>query len=1413
MRAIGLIVWGFVAASFAHGVVAQQDFDSNARQGKALFDGHSLSGFNGESPYWRVEAGAIVGEIAPGTTLTKNTWLVWQEGQLSDFDLQFQFRITGKPGANSGVQFRSQVHSLNHVAGYQADLDMGTTWLGRIYDEEGRALLVERGTRVTIMPDGKRSSQTFAPAHQFAVLFREGEWNDYRIVAVGPQVDVYINGTLTSQLHDEEQNAADLTGALAFQLHSGGETRVEFRNIFLENLTANDVSRLRPLPAVEEEANRADSGTAPTSGQRALNLGFEDGTLGDWQVTGDAFTGQPVDQDGISNRWAGQTSGKEGRYFIGGYEKIGDRGVGTLESSPFLVTHPFGSVLIGGGKDRSTRAEIVLFESGVPARVLYEVSGDDREQMQRKSFDLREVLGKEIFIRLVDENAGGWGHLNFDDFRFHDSPPRQSLVSSQWRTTSNAVLHHLTNNVVDASQVGPVADTLRAMHVPNGFSVQPVAAEPLLHQPMAFTFDARGRLWVVEGHSYPQRRPEGEGVDRIVIFADEDHDGTFEKRSVFIEKLNLVSGLEVGFGGVWVGAAPYLLFIPDRDRDDIPDSEPQILLEGFGFADTHETLNSFMWGPDGWLYGNQGVFNQSNIGKPGSEPSERIGLNAGVWRYHPTRHQFEVFAHGGSNQWGLDFNQHGQIFMTHCRSFWGRGLTTHVIQGGHYWNQVNGGYAPFISAEELPQAPWIKNYLLASARYGHGEGGAGKPGSGEVYGGHSHVGTMIYLGDNWPDTYRNHLFTHNLHGHQINHQINQREAGGFNTIHAGEDVFFCSDPQFIGVDLQVGPDGAVYLSDWYDPRHCHNPNMELWDRGNGRIYRMQYDPTYQPAQVDYYQASDLELAETHLLKNDWHSRQARLELIDRSQHRRIDAMAIEKLKQICDSDLPVPQRLRALWTLHGLASLDEAFFARLLGDSSEYLRAWSVQLSCEQAPSQPWMERLLTLANYEQSLLVKRYLASAIQRLPTDAGLELGWLLAGQEANRNDRDLPKLLWQSIAQQTGKQWKLSDERIDSIRIPAIRDAAMWYAAKVSESGREFLLQRIINSNGEQRRHLLSLFSFAVSDARGVEQPREWTEIASELYESSDHNERAMAEKIGAVFGDQKLFQKARRTLSNGKADASDLAGAIALLALDGSPENVPLLIDLLDSQHAEKVIPLLRRYDNPQIGSELIKRLTTWDATVADAAVNVIASRPSWSLAMLDAIQQGTLPKDLLSAFVARQMSGLGDSQLQERLQEEWGNVGQSSAELQGEIRKTVAAYQAAPLWAFSESAGKAHFTKLCINCHQPNNPQQEFAPKLEGTRAKGAEYLIENIIDPNAVIGRDYQSFNVLTSDGLVISGLKQNESDSSVTIRTTTETIVIPLDQVEEMRRSENSFMPQGLLNSLNERERIELIKYIMTL
>lgn len=1389
-----------------------------------LFDGSTLKGWDGDLNYWRVEAGAIVGEIPKGQTLNKNTWLVWRGGELADFDLKLQFKLSGLPAANSGIQFRCQVDNVDHVSGYQADLDMGATWLGRIYDEHGRALLVERGSRVEISPDGTRKVETFSPANQYAVLFRENAWNDYRIVAIGDRTAVYINGTLFCELRDQQTGERDLKGQLAFQLHSGPETRVEFRNVLLEHLKPDD-TRLRPFTIKPSPVVKEDAGVVPAGADgKPLNLGFEAGSLKDWTATGNAFKGQPVKVDGIAQRWQGQVSNKNGDFFIGGYELVQDAGTGTLTSIPFRVTHPYGSFLIGGGEGRSTRVDVIEVDADAQEKsVVATAVGRNREQMDRVGVDLRSLQGKSIIVRVLDENPGGWGHLNFDDFRFHEEPPANLASSGVWRSTFTPLLQHLVPNRVRQDENLPGNQTADKMFVPEGFSVEVIAAEPQLHQPMAFTFDAKGRLWVVEGHSYPQKRAEGEGLDRILIFADNDHDGSFETRTVFIEGLNLVSGLEVGHGGVWVGAAPQLLFIPDADGDDQPDAEPQVLLDGFGFADTHETLNSFLWGPDGWLYGNQGVFNTSKIGKPNAPDSERVELSAGVWRYHPTRKIFEVFAHGGSNQWGLDYDEHGQLFMTYCRSYWGRGDTTHVMQGGHYWNQVNAGYAPFISAQPMPGRPWMSNYLLASARYGHGEGGSGKPGSNDVYGGHSHVGTMIYLGDNWPAEYRNRLFSHNLHGHQINQQINLREAGGYNTIHAGYDVFFCSDQQYIGVDLQYGPDGAVYISDWYDPRHCHSPNAEQWDRGNGRIYRMKYDATWKPATpVDYSKATDEGLVAAHSHSNEWHVRMARLQLNERAAQRAIAPAAVEKLVRMALPGGSVESRLRALWTLHGINQLRPEVLNAVLEDPSEYLRAWGIQLGVEAAR---WAQadgksgtrdidldrKLVSMAKSDPSLFVQRYLASAVPRTG-ETGWQITEALCGRSDGNVDRDLPLLMWHNMAELSLKNIGRSLTLAQSSRIPAIADYLKWYTAIHSSEARDTLFAQVSQAEGDSRLQLLELLRFALQDSRHVKAPAAWATISPALYGSQDGRIVESAEVLGVAFEDDKAFQRIRQSIASGKLNRDELRRALRMLSNDASPDNLQLYLKLLANKDAAvQAIPLLARFDSPQVARELLARLPELQDAEYSAAMEALCSRVTWSNAVLDQVAKGALPKSHLTAFDVRQMSSLGDAALKTRLEKEWGRLRQSSQEVKSEITRLAQAFKTAPLWAYSDEAGAAHFKKLCSQCHLPTATSTNLGPRLTGSGKKGVEYIIENVLDPNAVIGRDYQARVIQTTEGRVITGLIEKETESSVTIRTLNDSVTLAKSDIEESRVSENSFMPEGLLKPLNDREKLELLKYLM--
>ena len=437
------------------------------------------------------------------------------------------------------------------------------------------------------------------------------------------------------------------------------------------------------------------------------------------------------------------------------------------------------------------------------------------------------------------------------------------------------------------------------MTLPDGFKATLFAGEPDVVQPIAMCFDARGRLWVAECMSYPTwLKDPKEGKDRILIFEDTDGDGTFDKRTVFADKLANVSALQVGFGGVFVGATPYLLFIPDKNGDDIPDGPPEIVLDGFDIKTGHNAMSSLTWGPDGWLYGTHGIQAVLHLGKPGTPADKRAVMDCGVWRYHPVRKEVEAFAHGTTNPWGLDFDEYGQMFITNC-----------VI--GHLWHVVPGAHFERMYGQDLNS----NVYGLMKMCADHLHWGGGKwttsrgnkdgpaPEHSEAGGGHAHVGCMVYLGDNFPDRYRGGVFMCNLHGNRINNDILERKGSSYVARH-GKDFLFANDPWFRGIALCYGPDGGVYVSDWCDTGECHN--YKVVDRTNGRIYKITYGKAKNPAETvvhrgiqrdlarklgknwDLSKLPDSELVKMQEHKNEWFVRTARRILQERAAEGKLD---------------------------------------------------------------------------------------------------------------------------------------------------------------------------------------------------------------------------------------------------------------------------------------------------------------------------------------------------------------------------------------------------------------------------------------------------------------------------------------------------------------------------------------------
>jgi putative membrane-bound dehydrogenase-like protein len=564
--------------------------------------------------------------------------------------------------------------------------------------------------------------------------------------------------------------------------------------------------------------------------------------------------------------------------------------------------------------------------------------------------------------------------------------------------------------------------------VPPGFSVKVFAAEPDVRQPVSFAIDDRGRLWVAEAYNFPDRKAAPR--DRVLILEDTDGDGKADRRTVFYDKLNYVTGIEVGFGGVWIMSPPSLLFIPDKNGDDKPDGEPQILLDGFGTKQSaHNIANGFTWGPDGWLYAGHGRTSPSDVGKPGTPKSKRIHFDGGVYRYHPTRHVFEAFCDGTTNPWGVDFDDYGQAFISNCVN----PHLYHAIQGGHY-EPWRGRKSSRYAYERLPT---IADHL----HWKDGKAGDKKRGFLPTLftdgGGHAHCGMLVYLGNNWPDSYRNTAFLCNVHGRRINNDSLKRVGSSYTAGHR-KDVFISRDPWFKGVTLRTGPDGAVYVSDWSDTGECHD--YKNTHRETGRLYKIVYgnDNGKASRTLNVAKLSNAELVKRQLHKNDWHVRHARRILQERAAAGRNMKTVHRALLKMFRANPDATRQLRALWALSVTGGADETFLLEQLKHDNEYVRAWCVRLLTDRNQIPPAaVAEFASMAASDPSPFVRLHLASALQQLELSDRWPIAEQLAARAGDAQDRFLPLMYWYGIEPLVPADPKRAVQLLRKVKIPQLR----------------------------------------------------------------------------------------------------------------------------------------------------------------------------------------------------------------------------------------------------------------------------------------------------------------------------------------------------------------------------------------
>jgi putative heme-binding domain-containing protein len=1011
--------------------------------------------------------------------------------------------------------------------------------------------------------------------------------------------------------------------------------------------------------------------------------------------------------------------------------------------------------------------------------------------------------------------------------------------------TSPASRPALTDNVLDARGLDyaveklkapmretdplPPGESLRRFKPRPGLAVDLVAAEPVVRQPLCLNFDERGRMWVVQYVQYPfpaglkvveydkfirakfDKVPPAPprqipGHDVVTILEDVDRDGSFRSAKTFVDGLSIATSALPGRGGrgpgdhgVWVMNAPYLLFYPDANRDDVPDGDPIVHLSGFGIEDTHAVASNLTWGPDGWLYGCQGstCTAKVKVELSGSDKTTNF-LGQAVWRYHPETHRFEIFAEGGGNTFGLEFDDAGNAFTG---TNWGKYRGLHLVQGGYYvkgW----GKHGPLTN-------PYAFGYFEHMPHEGNADRLA-----------HTFV---VYGGGLLGPEYDGKIISPNSLQSRL--QVTQLKRDG-STFKTAEEPFLVTtdDGWFRPVDLKAGPDGAIYVADFYERRISHVDPRDTWDRTNGRIWRVR-PAGWKPKSVAMDLAAEPagKLVERLDSPNRWERSTARLVLGERGAKEVVPALRkrLEDTRLHNRDGVPSPDNGRSLdvlWTLFALGEAnDETLVAALDRFRPDVVR-WAVRLAGDKAgtsPSAGVLAEMLHLAEQSTNPHVRSQLASTARRIAPRDGLDIvkAMVEADLAADREDPHIPLLLWWAmeanavphrdlVVPAQADPWLWRTKLGDAVLLPRL---ARRYAAEPSPENQASLVRLLDAAPGDAVRGLLlagAKEAFGGADLAPLSPALlAWFKRSGDVELALRAGDSSAAAAALGVAADEKEDKVRRVRLIGALGHAGESTGP-ALLTIARTTKQK-------DVRRA--AIAALPRFESPALADGLVglyPKLGT-DADLKSATVAALLARPAWAAALARAVAAGTIPKADVGPADVERLRQFDDPAVAPLVEQAFGKaVRATGAE---KLREVERVKRLVTTGVGDAAAGKALFAARCAACHTLFGEGGKVGPDLTGYDRRNVNDMVTNVVDPSAYIREEFAAFRVKTKAGEAYVGLIVERAGDRLTVADAAgqRTTVARADVADE-RALTTSLMPEGLLDGLRDQEVRDLYRYL---